>query len=1682
MSLFKAIKRLFYLILLLILSFFSNADTGSEWIVSGQSYYKLQTFEEGFFAIPYSQLQASGINTTDLTDLQLWFRGKEQSILLNNDSLFFYGKRNDGTIDSLLYPTNFQANKYLNLLSDTCSYFLTFGSYPGKRITLNNVPTNTIVDSWYYQESINVFSEQYCLGPIYSINTHKASYDKGEGWFGLTMRTNNVRKIEIPITNAYLNPVEQVQIEAQVVGIYDNSSHQVVFQIGSDPNNPDYTFLFPMFANTEFQTIKVTIPNTYLSGLSILTCYIKVAGSTQDYIAPAYVNIRYPRLYNSMNAQDVIINASSTANQDRTITINNCNIQPKWILNTTDLYNQTYINFTYNSNTCNFSITSDVKKIIIINKAYKLITKIQSVDLSLPILSDNYFIIYPEIFENSAENYKQYRSSSIGGDYAVGKYSFEKLCNLYSYGEFSPVAIKRFSDQLIQQNMQEKYILILGKGVTASTAQFFAVIGATYYRFNPSVFWNNTDYKNKFVSLVPTFGVPGSDLMFSVDANYVAQIYTGRVPARTNDEVNGYLDKVRSQESLDSTFLWRKNLIHLSGGKTASEVAYFKSFVDTYKAYAEAQYFGGKVVKSFVKDLQNGSIDNQLITNVAEEVNKGITLMTFFGHSAAEINDVDIGFVSNPVYGYKNTDKYPMLLVNGCTSANIFTNYSFAEDWINTANLGAINVLGHTDIGYSNNLNQYSKTFYQFQFNDERYRNKSIGFLMRKVIDSVTTMNSNIDVVSQAQCSQMNLAGDPAVRLYSPSKPDYAIYGDNQIADRSCALASLNGLNVTAKDPFKIIIPVVNYGSSPTKTVDIIISRYVNNVFIKKYQLSLAPIFYLDTAVIQISNTDGNYAGDNRFEIRIDPLDSLKEIRKTNNLAVINYFMSVSSVKCIYPLNYSVVSSQPVSLVSQPTNLLINTTEYYYEFDTTKTFNSPFKQTSVITSGSLPTWSPQLLSNSTQSDSIVYFWRVRFKTIQAKEDTIWDYSSFIYIKNSNPGWSQTKVDQFLEDNLIGLSYNRLNRKWLFPTTSADLRIKAPGGIGYGSDNKNTFLSIDNLPILQPSIYFNCVGNGGLYLFILNRSSLVPIRYEPNSQGWYYCGQNFDTKFVQEITYPYKSNTPPAITWLVGRDADGLIKAIQNTNKNDVLVLFNNGCSYKESWTKNLQDYFKDSLHAVNVSNLVSGKQPFILITKRNSLTPISEKVNLSTDIGSYISIDTTLTSYYDSGSITTHLIGPSTKWGKMYFAIDSLNDHVNLKLIRYDLNGITLDTIALPKKDSLDLNGTYLIDGVHMYCKLFITMEDDATLIPSIIKKWQIIYNGVPEGTINTYAIGIDKYNSQTRSEGDTIKYTYQFDNISNVDFTKPIKVVYSIRNESGNLKVDTVEYTTLSAKQHLTFTYKFSTKGLVGKNYIQIYVNPQFQPEQYYSNNILESQFTIEADKTQPVLDVAFDGIRIFDGDLVSASPLINISLRDNNKYLLMTNPNSIQIFLQYPGTSNPVEITSSNPMVKSWSLENAKSNTFVAEIQPTALADGTYTIIVQGKDASGNKSGNNLYRISFTVENKPTISYFYPYPNPFSTSCRFVFTLSGTNVPEKLEIQIMTISGKIVKEIFKEQLGPIHIGNNISDYAWDGTDNFGDRLANGVYLYRVIIKDERQLFEHRENAGDKAFKHDWGKLYILK
>ncbi|MBK7956826.1 MAG: hypothetical protein IPK03_01115 [Bacteroidetes bacterium] len=53
---------------------------------------------------------------------------------------------------------------------------------------------------------------------------------------------------------------------------------------------------------------------------------------------------------------------------------------------------------------------------------------------------------------------------------------------------------------------------------------------------------------------------------------------------------------------------------------------------------------------------------------------------------------------------------------------------------------------------------------------------------------------------------------------------------------------------------------------------------------------------------------------------------------------------------------------------------------------------------------------------------------------------------------------------------------------------------------------------------------------------------------------------------------------------------------------------------------------------------------------------------------------------------------------------------------------------------------------------------------------------------------------------------------------------------------------------------------------------------------------------------------------------------------------------------------------------------------------------------------------------------------------------------------------------KITKEELGPLRIGMNKTQFWWDGTDTYGDALANGVYLYRVIIRDQGKDVEQRQ------------------
>ncbi|MBN2571347.1 MAG: T9SS type A sorting domain-containing protein, partial [Ignavibacteriales bacterium] len=116
--------------------------------------------------------------------------------------------------------------------------------------------------------------------------------------------------------------------------------------------------------------------------------------------------------------------------------------------------------------------------------------------------------------------------------------------------------------------------------------------------------------------------------------------------------------------------------------------------------------------------------------------------------------------------------------------------------------------------------------------------------------------------------------------------------------------------------------------------------------------------------------------------------------------------------------------------------------------------------------------------------------------------------------------------------------------------------------------------------------------------------------------------------------------------------------------------------------------------------------------------------------------------------------------------------------------------------------------------------------------------------------------------------------------------------------------------------------------------------------------------------------------------------------------------------------------------------------------LIDGIHNIKVYPTDASGNTDSIG-YSKSFQVSSELQVLYLYNYPNPFSDETYFTFKL--TQIPDEFILKIFTIAGRLIKEI---KVNSLNLNYDFNRIYWDGKDQDGDRIANGVYFYKVIVK----------------------------
>ena len=136
----------------------------------------------------------------------------------------------------------------------------------------------------------------------------------------------------------------------------------------------------------------------------------------------------------------------------------------------------------------------------------------------------------------------------FGGSHNTLVANIEELYDQYAYGiEKHPMSIRNFINKMIDGSVIDPgYLFLIGKSITAHL-----------YRKDASLFARK---------LVPTFGSPSSDNMFSSGLSgtiYQPAVPTGRLSATSSADVEGYLEKVEAYETpLPIPPEWTKNILH----------------------------------------------------------------------------------------------------------------------------------------------------------------------------------------------------------------------------------------------------------------------------------------------------------------------------------------------------------------------------------------------------------------------------------------------------------------------------------------------------------------------------------------------------------------------------------------------------------------------------------------------------------------------------------------------------------------------------------------------------------------------------------------------------------------------------------------------------------------------------------------------------------------------------------------------------------------------------------------------------------------------------------------------------------------------------------------------------------------------------------------------------------------
>jgi flagellar hook assembly protein FlgD len=1683
-------KRFFTLLLLLCgLNGFAQ-QYNNEWIRFDQTYYKFQIGTAGLYRIPKAVLDATGIGNTPVEFFELWSNGKmvpfypsvATGVLPANGYLEFWGDANDGKADKALYRTAAsQHTDKISLISDVASYFLSVNtSQTGFqfRDRASNPDISPLpVEPYFMYTAGHYFVDQLNPGfaAVVGEYVYSSSYDKGEYWASSPFTPSAPLNSSLGGLAVYAGG-PQSTFKYGASGNALNARTIRVTVNGSVVNDTlmDY-----------FNDINATLslPTGLISSGTAAIQMVDNSAVTTDRVVSSYYEIIYPRMFDFGNATNFKFDLPARP-AGFLLEITNFNAGATAPILYDLSTGKRYVGNTAVAGKVRFALpgTSVPIKYLLssqdatnINNVSALATK-KFTDFSLTTNQGTYLVIsHSSLYTGSSGNnpvndYANYRSSPTGGGYVAKVIDIDELVDQFAFGiKKHPLSVKNFLRYARATfAILPKHAFLIGHGMTYDQYRF--------REFDPVA---------ERLNIIPTFGNPASDNMLASGGvlSPVPETPIGRLSVVAAREIEDYLDKVKQYEDVQKNSpntiagrQWMKNVVHVTGGGDSYLGTVLCNFMNVYKGIIEDTLFGGKVY-TFCKTTTSG-VEVGGGERLGQLFAEGISMLNYFGHSSSTTLEFNL---DNPS-AYENFGKYPVFYVNGCNAGNFFTyfpqrllvNETLSEKFVLAKGRGSIAFVASTHFGIVNYLNLFLNGLYGVIGKTE---GGTMGENQRNALAELITAAGSTDFYARLHAEEITFHGDPALNMNIQRKPDYVI--EESLINLNPAFISI------AENEFTLKVKMVNLGKATSDSITLSIKRtYPDGNQETIYKTRIPGVKNVDSVALTIPIVTNRDKGMNKITVFIDADSEIDEMSESNNLVTKEFFIFEDEARPVYPYPFSIVNDPNQKLYASTANPFSLARDYMIQMDTTENFDSPFKVGKTVNSaGGIV----ELLPGIAYQDSVVYYWRISIVP-PTGGNYQWTTSSFVYIPGTVSGFNQSHYYQHTKSTGNRVELIDSTKTWQFKDRDNELFVRQGIYGSSGSADADFSVSVNGSAYIQSA----CVGRSLVFnvfdpvTFIpwknVNASGTNLFTYGSGSAN---CGPSRNWNFEFSYMNPASRNNMvnfmdyiPNGHYVVVRTFDYSFAAMPPSWQSDTAIYGSNNSLYHR-------------LFAAGFLGIDSVTTPrcWFLVYKKNDFgfTPVYK---ISQDLNDRI-VGTIKTPTRDTlGFISSPQFGPAKEWKELIWRGQSQEspvvDNPNIEIIGIDNNKVET-VLAQVDRATQNFDLSAIDARAYPYLRLQMRNADSISLTPYQLKYWRVYYKGVPEGGLasSLYFNGKD-----TLEAGEPIKFGIAFKNVSNLPFDS-LKVKITILDQNNvTHDISIPKQKPLVVHDTLRIQFEVDSKLYPGINTIFVEFNPELdQLEQAHFNNFLYKNVYVKSDNVNPLLDVTFDGLHILNRDIVSAKPRIQIKLKDEAKYLLLNDTTLSTIQVRYPdGTLRTFSYD--NDTLRFNPATSSDNNTASIDFNPQFLKQfnpegDEYELIVKGKDRSGNKAGQIEFRVTFKVISKPMISNLLNYPNPFSTSTAFVFTLTGSEIPQNMKIQILTVTGKIVREITMNELGPVRIGRNITEFKWNGTDQYGQKLGNGVYLYRVVTTLNGKGMEKYKAEGDntdKFFNNGYGKMYLMR